>query len=235
MAQSKDPSANPHKMHRDRTRNRFLKEGLDSFEPHNVLELLLFYSIPRKDTNNLAHTLLDEFGTLDHVFDASYEDLCAIKGITKNTAVLFKMIPQLFRQYMDTKLRPDEVYDTTEKRFEFFIPKFIGRTVETLFIAALDGSDHIITYQLLDEGNFNQVPMIASNVVKFALKHQSDRIILSHNHPLGVAAPSRDDLYTTSSLRKALCEIGILLEDHIIIGKNLDACSLKDRKLLEYY
>ncbi len=231
----KSSASDLHKYHRIRTKNRFLREGLDSFETHNVLELLLFYTIPIKDTNALAHELLNEFGALHSVFDAPYEELCKIKGISKHTATLIKLIPQLFQRYMDSKLQPGAVYDTTEKRSQFLVPKYIGRTVEILLIAALDDENHITAWKILDEGDFNQVPVINSMIVQFAMKHQSHRILLSHNHPLGMATPSRDDRYLTQSLKNTLAEIGILLEDHIIVGKNLDYYSLKEHGLIDYF
>ena len=95
----KKENKNIHEGHRDRLRKRFLDEGLDNFHDHNVLELLLFYSIPRKDTNEEAHNLIDTFGSLSGVFNASHEDLCKVKGIGENTATLIKMMPELFKKY----------------------------------------------------------------------------------------------------------------------------------------
>lgn len=224
-----------HKYHRIRIKERFLREGLVSFETHNILELLLFYTIPVRDTNVLAHELLNEFGSLHGVFDAPYEELCKIKGISEHTATLIKLIPQLFQRYMDSKLQPGAVYDTTEKRAQFLVPKYIGRTIEILLVVALDEENHITAWQILDEGNFNQVPVITSMIIQFTMKHQSYRILLSHNHPQGMATPSREDRYLTQSLKKTFIEIGIILEDHIIIGKNLDYYSLKEHGMMDYF
>ena len=88
-----------HKEHRSRMKNRFLAEGIDSFEPHEILELLLYYSIPQKDTNELAHTLIDRFGKLSAVFDAPYDDLLSVPGVSEHTATLIKLIPALSRRY----------------------------------------------------------------------------------------------------------------------------------------
>ena len=101
-----------HEGHRQRLKNRFLEHGLESFEKHNILELLLFYSIPQKDTNDLAHTLLDHFGTLRGVFEADFSELIKIPGIKENTATLIKLIPELAREYMFEEVSEDKVFDT---------------------------------------------------------------------------------------------------------------------------
>ena len=91
--------ANLHEGHRQRLKERFLREGLDHFEPHTVLELLLFYAVPQRDTNELAHRLIARFGSLDAVFDAAFDELCAVEGIGRNTATLLKLVPDLTRRY----------------------------------------------------------------------------------------------------------------------------------------
>lgn len=94
---------NLHENHRKRLKERFLEEGLENFQNHNILELLLFYSVPRRDTNALAHELIDKFGSLSAVFDADYDSLLDCKGVSENTAVLLKLIPKLARAYLMDK------------------------------------------------------------------------------------------------------------------------------------
>ena len=140
-----------HTNHRERLRDRFLKDGLDSFEPHNVLELLLFYAQPRGDMNPLAHRLIDTFGSLSGVLDAAIEDLCSIKGMGKNTAVFLKMIPQLCRYYLDDKYQNGFIIDSTQKAGEFLLPKFVGRTNEVVYLVCLDNKGKVIhTTQVIE-------------------------------------------------------------------------------------
>ena len=104
-----------HEGHRQRLKNRFLTEGLDSFETHNILELLLFYSIPQRDTNGIAHKLLDTFGSLKGVFEADFEELIKIDGIKENTATLLKLIPEVARAYFHEEMDEQKIFDTAEK------------------------------------------------------------------------------------------------------------------------
>ena len=121
---------NPHKGHRDRLKKRFLQSGIDDFEDHNKLELLLFYAIPQKDTNPIAHELLDTFGSLSNVLDAPFEELIKVKGISESSAVLLKLIPPLSRSYLNDKYKNGFVINSTEQAGEFLMPKFIGLTTE---------------------------------------------------------------------------------------------------------
>ena len=105
----------PHEGHRQRLKDTFLKTSLDTFQPHNILELLLFYSIPRQDTNEIAHELINHFGSLKNVFDADYEELIRVKGIKENSAVLIKMIPQLAKIYLSNKPEERELFDSFQK------------------------------------------------------------------------------------------------------------------------
>ena len=133
-----------HTNHRERLKKRFLTEGLDHFEPHNVLELLLFYAIPQKDTNELAHALIERFGSLSEVFDASFEELITVPGIKEHSATLIKMIPSLARQYMVDKNGNTERLMTVEKLGEYFVNKYIGVNVETVYLLLLDNKYEVI-------------------------------------------------------------------------------------------
>lgn len=130
---------NPHSGHRARLRDRFRREGydLDHFEPHNILELMLFYCAPQKDTNELAHLLIDEFGSISGVFDAPYEELVKVSGVGEYTATFIKTIPALFRVYETDRLKDEAVLDSAQAARRYFIPKFIGRTEELVYVALL--------------------------------------------------------------------------------------------------
>jgi DNA repair protein RadC len=206
-----------HDGHRQRLIQRFLEEDLDGFEPHNVLELLLFYAIPRKDTNELAHVLIDTFGSLKGVMDAPYEELLKIRGIGPNAAALIKIMPSLTRLYY-SNTECGVTLDTSEKSGEYFLPYFIGHTEEVVRLACLDASGKVISNQILYRGSVNAAEVNIRKIVNIALRNNAMGVILAHNHPGGLPLPSQEDVATTKSLRDALMPMGILLMDHIIVA-----------------
>ena len=206
-----------HDGHRQRLIQRFLEEDLDNFEPHNVLELLLFYAIPRKDTNELAHVLMDTFGSLKGVFDAPYEELIKVTGIGPNTAALLKLVPSLTRTYYSSEARRI-ILDTSEKSGEYFLPYYIGQTEEVVRLACLDAGGKVISNQILHRGSANAAEVNIRKIVNIALRNNAMGVILAHNHPGGLPLPSEEDVATTKSIREALMPMGILLMDHIIVA-----------------
>jgi DNA repair protein RadC len=206
-----------HDGHRQRLIQRFLEEDLDNFEPHNVLELLLFYAIPRKDTNELAHVLMDTFGSLKGVFDAPYEELIKVTGIGPNTAALLNLVPSLTRTYYSSDAR-SIILDTSEKSGEYFLPYYIGQTEEVVRLACLDAGGKVISNQILHRGSANAAEVNIRKIVNIALRNNAMGVILAHNHPGGLPLPSEEDVATTKSIREALMPMGILLMDHIIVA-----------------
>ena len=206
-----------HDGHRQRLIQRFLEEDLDNFEPHNVLELLLFYAIPRKDTNELAHVLIDTFCSLNGVFDAPYEELVKVNGIGPNAAAMLKLVPSLTRTYYSSDAR-GMILDTSEKSGEYFLPYYIGQTEEVVRLACLDAGGKVISNQILHRGSANAAEVNIRKIVNIALRNNAMGVILAHNHPGGLPLPSEEDVATTKSIREALIPMGILLMDHIIVA-----------------
>ena len=206
-----------HDGHRQRLIQRFLEEDLDNFEPHNVLELLLFYAIPRKDTNELAHVLIDTFGSLKGVFDAPYEELIKVAGIGPNTAALLKLVPSLTRTYYSSDAR-SVILDTSEKSGEYFLPYYIGQTEEVVRLACLDAGGKVISNQILHRGSANAAEVNIRKIVNIALRNNAMGVILAHNHLGGLRIIKEEDVATTKSIREALMPMGILLMDHIIVA-----------------
>jgi len=206
-----------HDGHRKRLIQRFLEEGLDSFEPHNVLELLLFYAIPRKDTNELAHRLIDTFGSLNGVFDAPMEALMQVDGVGENTAALLKLMPQLTRTYL-TGAQKEVILDHAEKAAAYFIPYFVGRTEEVVQLVCVDAKSRVTSHQIIHRGSINVAEANIRKIANVALHNNAAGIILAHNHPGGIALPSPEDIATTSAIKAALQPMGIVLMDHIIVA-----------------
>lgn len=209
---------NPHSGHRERLRERFIKNGLDDFQKHNILELLLFHTIPRKDTNEIAHSLIENFGSISGVFDAPIEALTKVKGITENSAVLIKLIPSIGRVYLSDKSAIGIQIKTTTDSGNFLMPKFFGETNEMVLLLCLDNKNKVLGCPLICRGDVVSANFTPRKVVEEALKFSATSVVLSHNHPRGLALPSNDDITTTDQLFDTLKRVNIKLLDHIIVA-----------------
>ncbi len=209
---------NLHEGHRKRMRERFIKSGLDDFAPHNVLEFLLFYSIPRGDTNPIAHRLIDSFGSLSGVFDATPEELMKVKGVGESTAILISMVPQMARKYLEDKADSVNVMGGCSDIGAYLLPKFVGRTNEALMMVSIDNKNKIISCSVVAEGTVDSAKVSRRRVMEEAMKVNATRVILAHNHPRGVAVPSSEDVVMTREIGKLFAQVGIELVDHIIIA-----------------
>lgn len=221
-----------HDGHRERLKNRFLKTGLEDFEDHNVLELLLFYSIPRMDTNETAHRLLDNFGSISAVFDASMEELCKVKGISTHTATLIKLIPRLFSVYEKDRTQGIKSITSTADAGRYLMPRFSGKTVEEVYILMLDDKLKILGCVKLFEGSVNSASVSIKKLVAEVMKYNATSVIMAHNHPAGVAIPSKEDVSTTQNVSKALSLIGVRLKDHIIVADG-DFVSMRESSMMK--
>lgn len=206
-----------HDGHRQRLKKRFLKEDLDGFEPHEVLELILFYAIPRRDTNDLAHRLIQYFGDITAVFDAEVPELCEVEGIGENAAVLIKLFASGCRYYLNAYNKKGAVIQTTEQAVEYLRPKFIGRSNrENICVLFLDNKGRVSYCDIVGEGTINMASVYIRNIVELALRFRVVSVIFSHNHPRGLVNPSNADISVTHELYQALKTVQIKLTDHII-------------------
>lgn len=209
-----------HDGHRKRLKARFMKTGLDDFEPHNILELLLFYSVPRKDTNPLAHKLISRFGSLSGAFDARPEELMKVDGVTENTAVLISMIPQIARKYLEDKAEAVNIIGGFSDIGKYLMPKFVGRTVETVMLAALDNKNKIISCSIVAEGENDKVNLSKRKIMEEVMRVGATRVVLAHNHPRGFAMPSAEDIYLSEEIYALLKTVGVELVDHIVFAED---------------
>ena len=211
---------NLHEGHRKRMKERFIKSGLDDFAPHNILELLLFYSIPRGDTNPVAHRLIDTFGSLSGVFDATPEELAKVDGVGENSAILISMIPQIARKYLEDKADTANIVGGCSDIGAFLLPKFVGRTNEALMMVSIDNKNKIISCSVVAEGTVDSAKVSRRKIMEEAMKVKATRVILAHNHPCGVAVPSSEDVVMTKEIGRLLAQVGIELVDHIIVAND---------------
>ena len=208
-----------HENHRKRMKERFLREGITHFEPHNVLELLLFYAIPQKDTNELAHTLINRFGSLTGVFEASYADLMEVDGVKEHTATLIKLIPALAQRYVaESNSVQGHFLPTIEKIGEYFKAKYIGTTKETVYLLLMDNKYKVIDCVKMHEGSVNSSAITMRKLIETAIEHKASTAVLAHNHPAGLPIPSPDDIFTTNEIARAFALMGINFPAHILVA-----------------
>lgn len=223
----------PHLGHRERLRARFQSGGLTGFAPHEALELLLTYAIPRQDVNPLAHRLIRHFGGLKGVLEATEKELQAVPGIGASSAVLIAMLLPLFRMYekesLDTKgagMDPDTLLRHCRNLF-------LGEKVEHFYVLSLDGKDRLLDSHRISSGDEGETAVYPRLIAKELLRTGAVSCVLAHNHPSGTAQPSRADIDLTRALKDILSPLSVKLKDHIIIA-GAEAYSFKAHGLIEF-
>ena len=207
-----------HTGHRERLRLRYQREGLDGFAPHEVLELLLTYAIPRIDTNPLAHELIDRFGSLSAVMEASPAELEQVPGIGKQASTLLTMLVPVLRMYEQEKLLPRHQLTTYPDLAAYCRTLFLGSGVEQFYVLCLDAKLSLIAARCLSRGTPAEVSVQPRAVVQELIRHNAVGAVLSHNHPSGSPLPSQADINITREIQKILDSVGIRLYDHVIIA-----------------
>ena len=209
-----------HAGHRQRLKERFLKDGLDNFEEHQVLELLLFYGIPQRDTNEIAHELIRKFGSLSRVLEATPEELSEVKYVGDNVTTLFQLITAVARYYQVNCAMREEILSTINACGKYLVPFFYQRPNETVFLLCLDAKCKVLCCEKVGEGSANSAGVPIRKIVEVAMKANATSVILAHNHPSGLAIPSGEDVQTTRRVALALDAVEIGLVDHIIVADN---------------
>lgn len=197
---------------------RFRRDGLDGFDQVQVLELLLFYCVPRRDTNELAHRLIDRFGSVSRVMDASVSELMKVQGIGEYAATFLHLTKEAGRYYRVDSTRKGVQIRDVEDCGRYMLPYFIGRQVETVFLLCLNANCNVICCREVGEGEINSAILSPRAVVEIALAEKASTVVLAHNHPSGVALPSQEDILATRRLAAALATVDVTLFDHLIIA-----------------
>ncbi len=210
--------ASIHEGHRGRLKRKLLKHGIDSFEPHEVLELLLFYAIPRGDVNPLAHKLIDTFGSFDRVLEADAADLIKVDGVGEHTAALLKLILGSFKVYTQQSSADRFSVSSPHDVMKYATALYIGETVEKCYLLSFSSKLKLISCDLVSQGSGHGAAVLIKNVAEIAARHRAVSVILVHNHPGGNLMPSMSDTEATRRILYALDAIGIELADHVIVA-----------------
>jgi len=219
-----------HDGHRQRLINRFLEEDLDHFNSHQVLELMLFYCIPRQDTNPIAHALLTRFGSLARVMEAPIDELQEVNGIGEKAAT-FLSVRNSFCRYCDIhRFDPGTILDTSAACANTVIPYFNGIRNETVYLLCLDAKCMKLCCLKVGEGSVNSAAVPIRRIVEVALTTNATTVVLAHNHPSGIALPSPEDVLTTKKLAAALAAVDITLADHIVVADG-EGVSMRDSRM----
>lgn len=216
-----------HDGHRNRLRQKFLTHGMDVLQDHEVLELLLFYALPRKDTNQLARDLLNHFGSISAVLEAPLSELKKIGGIGENAAVLLRLITPLSRRYLLSRTEQGVCLSSTRNCGEYLLPYFFGATEEMVYILCLDAKCKVLACRLLETGTVNSARVPLRKAAEIAMACNASSVVLAHNHTSGLALPSKADVDATLQLKKTLEPLEIAVIDHIVIADN-DFVSMAD-------
>ncbi len=222
-----------HDGHRERLRKKLREVGAENLERHELLELYLFSALPRVNTNDIAHELINKFGTLSGVFDAEMEELMSVKGIGETAAMQIKLVPAMIRACSMEAYQGKPKFDTLAKAGEFGIELFRGATVECSYALLLDNAMRKIDCIKISEGSVNSTVPDMRYFYQEVLNQNASAVILYHNHYKGLAVPSRSDLEFTHDLEEKLSAIRTVLIEHIVVGENNFAPIMKSQK--NYY
>ena len=216
-----------HAGHRLRVKQEFLTHGLGSWPEHRVLELLLFYALPQGDVNGLAHELIDRFGSLSGVLDASPDELCKVKGVSEHTAALLRLIPALAGRYLGSRTQVRPVVHDARDAYEILSSCFFGARNEMSYVLCLDGKNQYLGVRKLSEGCIDSTSVNIRRIAEEAMALRAAKIYLAHNHISNIALPSQADVSSTMVIRTALAGVGVELVDHLIFVDG-DMVSLRE-------
>ncbi len=209
-----------HVGHRQRVKERFLNAGLDSFQLHEILEFLLFFGIPYKDTNPIAHNLIEKYGSFSGVFDAPIQSLKDVSGMTDNASVLIKALPAISRAYLNDKLKQTVYINSLLPCVNYLKTLFLGLVKEEMYVLLLDINNKLILHKKIASGSINEVNLTIRDIQETVFFSNASKVILAHNHPSGNCVPSDEDYATTKNIFMSLAYINVQLLDHVIVSND---------------
>lgn len=223
-----------HEGHRSRMYARVERDGFDSLAPHEALEYLLYFTNARRDTNALAHALLERFGDFASVLEAPEEELMQVDGVGPATARLLHALLPVSRYYACTCAAKKRSLNTTEDLAAFLQGKFLHLQQERALLLSLNRSRQVRAAVWLREGTRQSIRLDLQEVVTAALKGGTSVVVLCHNHPNGMVLPSVEDLRATGEVVRALGLVGIQLTDHVIVTQE-EYYSMREQETLPFF
>lgn len=223
-----------HTGHRSRMHERVRQYGFNSLEEHEALEYLLYFTNARKNTNLIAHALIDRFGSLAGVLEASEEELCQVDEVGPATARLLHLLPEVCRYYMRSHTKGRRKMETAAELGEYLLAQFFGLRQERMLLLAMNDNRTLLRTIWLDSGTVSAVEVSIPKVVTEAVAAGATAVVLAHNHPGGVALPSKEDIYSTGNIMRALGLVGIHVIDHIIVADG-EYCSMQEDGRMPFY
>lgn len=218
MESKRVDAGNEHAGHRGRLRERFNQAGLMGFAPHEALELLLTYAIPRRDVNPLAHRLLKRFGSLNRVLEAKAEDLATVSGIGPQAASLLSLVLPLFRLYQQGLTREQAAFSGHAGLLAYCRALLLGERLERFLVLSLDAGGKLITHSVISSGDEGETAVYPGLIARELVRNGAAACVLVHNHPSGEARPSEADKRLTAALKDILQPLSITISDHVIIA-----------------
>lgn len=208
--------------HRRRVKDKFLQNGFPKgAPPHEILEFLLFYSVARKDTKVTAKLLLEKFGSISNVFNATVEELQTVEGIGEHSAILLKLIPEVARTYHEDMLSTASYLNSSDEIGTYLLSRYAYFNHEEVFsILSFNNKGKLLSFNIVEKGDIGSVGVSTRKVIETLLNTKASSAVIAHNHPGGIALPSDNDLKITESLRASLKSINVNLIDHIILTDN---------------
>lgn len=235
MTDNSNKNKNIHAGHRQRMFEKFKRGGIQAFEDHEMLEILLYYSNPRSNTNPIAHDLIERFGSLAGVLEADMHDLIKVKGVGKRTAELIHFTHELFGIYLQRKNEFPRILSSANLIIEFLLSMYIGKTKEEIGVLTLDGKMCYKSFHVIQTGSPDSVSVNIRNIAEVALGDNAIYVVICHNHPDGLAFPSENDVMVTIAIIKALYAIGIIVLDHVIIAGTEHISMVKSPQYKKYF
>ena len=214
-------SDSPHYInHRTRLREKFQKTGADGLHDYELLELLLTFSIPRRDVKPAAKSLIKHFGNLSAVMDAEQEELEGLKGVGSMSATLIRLVKEMYRTYLAQNMKERDVLSSPDAVLNFARVALSGLKYEAFMVIYINVKNEVINHMLLQEGTVDNVAVYPRRIIESALSHHASAVILVHNHPSGNPSPSNEDKELTREIAEAALTLDIRALDHIIVGKD---------------
>ncbi|HAJ31946.1 MAG TPA: hypothetical protein DCK79_01010 [Candidatus Atribacteria bacterium] len=217
MSELKEPS---YIGHRKRLKQKYEQNGINGWLDYEILEFILFYAIPRKDTKLIAKRLLSKFKTIRGILDADRKEIESVKGISKNSALFIKLLRDITIHYMEQNIHERDLLSSPKLVYDYLKSELKGLADEEFKMMFLDSRNQLISMESLKNGTVNRVIVFPRKIVERALYNHAVGVIIAHNHPSGSIEPSAEDQSITETIKEALNTVDIKLLDHIIIGGN---------------